>query len=45
VVGDVGDDQAAGSPPSKLMWLIRLEGERMAEMWMYRQADHPARGK
>jgi ketosteroid isomerase-like protein len=37
VAGEVGNDQAAGSSLSKLMWLIRLEDERMAEMWTYRQ--------
>ena len=34
VAGEVSRDGDT-APPSKLMWLIRLEGGPMAEMWTY----------
>lgn len=39
VVGCVGRGPEAGGPLSKLIWLIRLEGDRMAEMWTYRESS------
>ncbi|HEX6519039.1 MAG TPA: nuclear transport factor 2 family protein [Streptosporangiaceae bacterium] len=41
VAGEVGRDGDT-APPSKLMWLIRLEGSRMAEMWTYYAARSSA---
>jgi SnoaL-like domain len=33
-VGEVG--RGPGTASSRLVWLIRLDGDRMAEMWTYR---------
>ena len=41
VAGEAGRDGDA-TPPGRLMWLIRLEGGRMAEMWTYYAARSSA---
>jgi hypothetical protein len=33
-----GVSRGPGTAASRLVWLIRLEGDRMAEMWTYRAA-------
>jgi len=38
-VGEVG--RGPGTAASRLVWLIRLEGDRMAEMWTYHAAPSP----
>jgi predicted SnoaL-like aldol condensation-catalyzing enzyme len=39
-VGEVS--RGPGTAPSRLVWLIRLEGNRLAEMWTYHAAPSPA---
>ncbi|WP_031524834.1 nuclear transport factor 2 family protein [Streptomyces sp. NRRL F-5123] len=39
VVGGVGDASRPGVVDSHLVWLVRLRGGRMAEMWTYRRTS------
>jgi predicted SnoaL-like aldol condensation-catalyzing enzyme len=39
VIGAVSRGGSAGEVPSRLIWLIRLEGGQMAEMWTYRDTS------
>jgi len=38
-VGTVSRGMSADEVPSRLIWLIRLEGGRMTEMWTYRDTS------
>lgn len=38
-VSGVSRGERAGQDPSRLIWLIRLEDGRMAEMWTYRDTS------
>jgi hypothetical protein len=40
VVGTVSRGAQADEEPSRLIWLIRLDGSRMAEMWTYRDTSN-----
>jgi ketosteroid isomerase-like protein len=42
-IGTVERGRAGAAPGSRLVWLVRLEGGRMAEMWTYR--EEPAAGR
>lgn len=39
VVGAVKQDASAAQAPSRLIWLIRVDDDRLAEMWTYRDTS------